>query len=104
MPNIIDTLEQNAMWYCQDGMPIAMGEMEISHMRNVHAFLLRRVETLYRHKIWRDNQRGMDLDTMNRTITQDPESWLVATPFFQELESRIMRAGSIEPDSLQITS
>lgn len=100
MPNIIDTLEQTKMWYCQDGMPMTLDEMEPSHKSNVLAFLLRRADNLYRHKVWRDAYLlGEDI---GHQLPQDPVQWLTATPLMQELARRLNEEGSIEPDSLQI--
>lgn len=52
MPSIVETLEQEEMWYGQDGFPYRVAEMELSHVTNVLAFLRRRADDLLARRRW----------------------------------------------------
>lgn len=104
MPSIIDTLDQEVMWYAQDGLPVPLQTMEPGHMVNLFKYLLRNAERLYEHKLWAEMKRlkGDEAAFAQLQLPQDPEQWIQTTPFFRALKRRIMNYGSINPDSLTL--
>ena len=78
--------------------------MDMSHMLNLRNYLLRNAERLYVHKAWLLRKRAGLLGAILefKELPQDPEQWIRSTPFFIQLTARILNAGSIPPDSLEI--
>lgn len=107
MPDIFKTLEQETMWYGQDGYPYRIEDMEQSHRINVVNFLRRRAVHMYERKLWREfrQMEGAPEDVFDQWMTQNerslpqgPEDWLNSTPLIRALERAIKVYDSIEPD------
>lgn len=111
MPSMFETLEQEVMWYGQDGFPYVVDEMETSHIRNLIGFLQRRAPNLYARKdfyefrIYKNAPEEVFNEWMHmngRAIPEDPAEWLARRPLMQKLERILRQRESIEQDSLQI--
>jgi hypothetical protein len=111
MPSLFDTLEQDEMWYGQDGYPYVVDEMETSHIRNLIGFLQRRADNIYKRHQWHE-ARLMEsapddvfdgwMAEQRRAIPSDPLEWLNRRPLMQKLERVLRLRESIEPDSLHL--
>jgi hypothetical protein len=114
MPDIFSTLEQEEMWYGQDGYPYRIAEMETSHVYNVVNFLVRRAKALKERYEWRMAQFAATLGgemaqddadrAMRRLIDQAAEDWLENMPLMERLRRELKLRDSITPDQLHITS
>lgn len=111
MASVIGVLEQEEMWYGQDGYPYRLSEMEQSHRYNVLRFLRRRAEHLYDRKDWLEFKRmGNAPDDVfesfmrerERSIGCDPLEWLNSRPLVLALERHIRLHESINPDSFEL--
>jgi hypothetical protein len=107
VPSIIDTLNQEVMWYAQDGLPTPLESMDPGHMANLYHYLLRNADRLYQHKIWKEIRDSGSAEEVLAAYTQQqlppgPEAWIRSTPFFLALYRRMRNHGSINPDSLAI--
>lgn len=105
MPSLHEVLDQEVMWYGQDGFPYKVAEMEQSHRINVQAFLRRRAKNIYLRHQWLEFHFMQDApeDVFNawmreneRTLNSDPEEWLNRTPFMQALERAIKNDNTVD--------
>jgi hypothetical protein len=111
MPNMIETLEQEEIWYGQDGFPYRVDEMETSHIANVIGFLTRRAHNLYERRLWQE-RRLMEnvpeeifnewLREQQNIISSNPDEWLKQRPLIQKLERVLRQRESIAPDMAQL--
>jgi hypothetical protein len=111
MPNLISILEQDEVWYGQDGFPYYIAEMGTSHIVNVLAFLRRRADNIYERKQWLE-MRHMEnapeevwndwVRQNQNSIPSDPLEWLNNRPLMQRFEQELKLRTAIEPDTLQI--
>lgn len=103
MPNIVDTLKQDEMWYAQDGMPFRLTDMEPSHRFNVLAFLSRRAKNLMAHRDWQELLGAPDeiIDQWAHQIDEDPQKWLARQPLVQELVRLCRIDGSIDGELVE---
>lgn len=105
MPILLETLEQEEMWYGEDGFPYRIEDMEQSHRINVVNFLRRRAENIYLRHQWvearmmanapDDVQDAYDAE-MRRTLNDKPEEWLMRRPLIQALQRAIARHNTID--------
>lgn len=108
MPRIIETLEQEEMWYGQDGRPYLIAEMETSHVSNVLAFLRRRADDLVRHEAWYEvnraslNEQRAILERWRTVIQDDPASWLKRRPLVRALEHELRRRGTVDGEVVEV--
>lgn len=109
MPRLLDTLEQEEMWYGEDSFPYRIEEMETGHIKNVIAFLQRRAENIYkRHRYLEECAAialGEPFDEWNSgpiRIDSNPLEWLNNRPLLQKLVRTLRLRESIEPDMLQV--
>jgi hypothetical protein len=107
MPSILNTLEQEEMWYGQDGFPYRIDEMETSHIYNVLAFLRRRAKNLYDRHTWAEimSDDFEDCPMSEIAVPQvpdKPEEWLERKPLIRKFERLLKLRDSIEPDTLSI--
>lgn len=107
MPRIIETLEQEELWYGQDGRPYRVVEMETSHVVNVLAFLRRRADDLVRHEAWYevnraplDEQRAI-LERWRGVIQDDPAAWLERRPLIKALKYELLLRTSDDGEVLE---
>lgn len=108
MPRIIETLEQEEMWYGQDGKPYRVAEMETSHVVNVLAFLRRRADSLVRHEAWYEVNRAPLDDQLHillrwrRVIEDDPAAWLERRPLIAALERELRNRGAVDGEIVPV--
>lgn len=111
MSDMFETLEQEEMWYGEDGYPYRVAEMEQSHRHNVLRFLRRRAKNLYMRKEWREFRDLLDApdDVVNsfiqesaRSIRCDPLEWLNSRPLVRSLERHIRLHDAINPDAFEL--
>lgn len=107
MPRIIETLEQEEMWYGQDGLPYRIKEMELSHVVNVLAFLRRRADDLVRHEAWYqvnhaplDEQRAI-LERWRHVIQDDTAAWLERRPLIKALKYELLLRDTVDGEVVE---
>jgi len=100
MPSIVETLEQEKMWYGQDGRPYLIEEMELSHVVNTLAFLRRRAPDLQRHRAWWDalNQHA----TQWQGLEDDPAVWLERRPLIKALKYELLLRGTVDGEVVDV--
>jgi len=102
MPRIIETLEQEEMWYGQDGRPYRVTEMETSHVVNVLAFLRRRADDLARHAAWYEvshaplSRQLEIIDRWRGELGDDPVAWLERRPLVKALRYELVLRDTVE--------
>src|SRR4051812_16844680 len=108
MPSIVETLEQEEMWYGQDGLPYRVAEMETSHVVNVLAFLRRRRGDLLRHEVWYElshaplvEQRGI-LERWRTELSDDPAAWLERRPLVKALKYELLLRGTVDAEVVDV--
>jgi hypothetical protein len=100
MPSIVETLEQEEMWYGQDGFPYRVTDMETSHVVNVLAFLRRRAPQLQRHRAWWDalNQRATEW----QSLEDNPAAWLERRPLVKALKYELLLRGTVDAEVVDV--
>jgi hypothetical protein len=98
--NILEVLEQEEMWYGQDGRPYRIEDMSQAHRLNVLAFLRRRAQELYAHKHWSEAEEiGRTSDGWfvgALPITENPTNWLNRQPLMASLEAAVRNHNTID--------
>jgi hypothetical protein len=112
VPSIIRTLEQEEMWYGEDGYPYVVEEMDQDHRVNVLRMLKRRAYQLLKQKLFDEiyNRRPDDLlpsqieaQIRDKTaLLSDPEAWLSERPFVIALERAIRNHGTIDGEVVEV--
>lgn len=113
MPNIIQVLEQETMWYGQDGYPYYLDEMDQDHRWNVLLMLKRRAKQLAKQRLWLDERQSLGSRTRTpadnqrlleaeRAIEADPLVWLRSRPFMIALEKAIRDHGTIDGEVIDV--
>lgn len=105
MAILLETLEQEEMWYGEDGFPYHIEDMEQSHRINVVNFLKRRAQNIYlRHQYAEmcmisrapdDVQMAYEAK-MRRLLDDDPVEWLMRRPLMQALQRAISRHNTVD--------
>jgi len=104
---LLQTLEQDKMWYGEDGFPYVIEEMETSHIENVIRFLGRRAKNIYRRHRWAEERAAIALDVEWNAgpvqIESDALEWLAQRPLLQKLEQvlKVRQALTVEPLQLE---
>lgn len=102
---LVEILEQEEMWYGQDGFPYRIEDMEQSHRINVVNFLKRRAQNIYLRHQWAEfmqmyhaPQDVFDswMSANMYTINDDPEEWLMRRPLIQALQRAIAKHNTID--------
>lgn len=110
MPSILETLEQEEMWYGQDGFPYRVAEMELSHVVNVLAFLRRRAIQLAAQRDWHDlrdaaftyeNGRPIDVHIEN-SVGDDPAAWLERRPLVKALKYELLLRDTVDGEVVDV--
>lgn len=111
MPSLLETLQQDVMWYGQDGYPYRIDAMEQAHRVNVLAFLRRRATNLHTRWVWREERVMLDApdQVFNawyaercRMIEDHSLEWLNRRPLVRALERAVRLHDSIDAEQLEL--
>jgi hypothetical protein len=108
MAGIIETLDQEIMWYGKYGQPYVVDTMETSHIQNVLDMLRHKSYSLFQQELWLERQNLarfgatgqqialFDKERMRLCDETDTLAWLNAKPLIQRLEHVLRLRESVD--------